>query len=195
VDKNINTSPDIALSTKLGSFHFKFFVDRKHENRHHLVKAISTAMRQQARDDISLDSSDSMLPTNPSSEWVTDKQACAVCYAVEGVMTTLFTASDFAWSSEESIADSPTDSPTSNKQLTPSRICRMWKKKRRAEKIKLRELRGKDGLFSESELMSETKQCAQKIQRSFEKRFDENDYSQRYERYGSRATFIRDKHA
>jgi hypothetical protein len=155
-------------------------------------------MRQEARDDISLDSFfDSMLSQSASSEWASDNQACFVCYAMEGVMTTFFAP---GWSSEKSIVDSPADSSTTRKHpagsrpLTPSRVCRMWKKKRREEKIKLRELRVQDGLFSESEMMSETKQSAQKIQRSFEKRFDENDYSQRYERYGSRADFIRDRH-
>jgi hypothetical protein len=57
----------------------------------------------------------------------------------------------------------------------------------------LLELRREQGVLFDHELASETKQNAQEIQRSFEKRFDENDYSQRYEKYGSRADFIRDR--
>lgn len=41
--------------------------------------------------------------------------------------------------------------------------------------------------------LSQTKKNCQQIQSKFERRFDENDYSQRYEKYGSRAHFIRDR--
>jgi cupin superfamily acireductone dioxygenase involved in methionine salvage len=41
--------------------------------------------------------------------------------------------------------------------------------------------------------LSQTKKDCQQIQSKFERQFDENDDSQRYEKYGSRAHFIRDR--
>ena len=47
----------------------------------------------------------------------------------------------------------------------------------------------KADFISDFQLASETKQNAQQIQRRFEKKFDQNNYSQRHERYGNLANF------
>lgn len=121
------------------------------------------------------------------------KEMCSLCFAIEGVMTTLFAPPEFDWPGDNSIVDSPDkDAEREQPPMSPKKVCKLWKTKRKAEKQRLLELRQQHDTFSDHELASETKQSALKIQRTFEKRFDENDYTQRYERYGSRALFIRD---
>jgi cupin superfamily acireductone dioxygenase involved in methionine salvage len=60
------------------------------------------------------------------------------------------------------------------------------------EEEKLQKVR--DAYFHQDVVaLSKTKKDCQQIQTKFERRFDENDDSQRYEKYGSRAHFIRDR--
>ena len=146
--------------------------------------------------------SSKMLNNNDTSPMVDkDPVSCgSLCFAVEGFMTTLFTLPNLDFASDNSLMDSPRRSPTNNKEnqrpeLTPREVCRLWKTKRKLKKQELLEMRQQSTslMVDDHELQSETKQNAQQIQRNFERRFDENDYSQRYEKYGSRAHFIRDR--
>jgi hypothetical protein len=74
---------------------------------------------------------------------------------------------------------------------TVRKVCELWKSKRRKEKQKVKRLR-QEALLYDKELQT-TKEIALSIQRSFEKKFDGNDDSQRFERYGSRAHFMKYK--
>lgn len=139
----------------------------------------------------------------------------SMCFAVEGIMTTLFTPPGCDWSSDDSnsvIEDSSpsrrqirttsgaemmmnnnnTASSSSSSALSPRKVCSMWKKKRKAEKKRLMAMRA---LQEDHEFHSEIKLSALSIQRSFERRVgDESDEEQQrasYEKYGSRAEFIK----
>lgn len=142
-------------------------------------------------------------------------EACSIqssmCFAVEGLMTTLFTPPGCDWSDNNSLAEltnSTTDSlealprrredmvksPSGRSGLSPRKVCSLWKKKRKAEKKRLMELREQQ---DDLELHSEIKLSALGIQRSFERKVpsdesDEERHRATYEKYGSRAEFIRD---
>jgi hypothetical protein len=122
----------------------------------------------------------------------------SLCFAVEDIMTNLFTPNFDCSAGNNRLVESssPCITPKAEQpsDLTSRKVCKLWKTKRRAQKKELLDMRQQGNLFgSDQELQSETKQNAQQIQRSFEKQFDETDYTQRYEKYGSRADFIRDR--
>ena len=102
-----------------------------------------------------------------------DVQQQSCCYnALDSILSTLFYKE----------AESP---PRRHSRLRPVNC--------REDEMRNRQVR--NTLFSSDlvELQSKIKRDAQQIQTKFERRFDENDYSQRYEKYGSRAHFIRDR--
>ena len=136
-----------------------------------------------------------------------------MCFAVEGIMTTLFTPPGCDWSNDDTnslvdLSDEPrapleATMPAQTlpvksqrtKTMTPRKVCSLWKKKRKAEKRRLMELREQQEVLA---LHSEIKLCALSIQRSFERRVtgeDSDEELQRvpYEKYGSRAEFMRDQ--
>ena len=131
----------------------------------------------------------------------------SMCFAMEGLMTTLFTPPGCDWADKNSLVGKETAPiaakhelgvPNQNRPrtttLTPRKVCNLWKKKRKAEKKRIMELREQQ---NDCELHSEIKLSALGIQRSFEKKVpnDESDEELRratYEKYGSRAEFIRD---
>jgi hypothetical protein len=96
-------------------------------------------------------------------------------------------------SSSHNTTTTPSNKENISKPVNPRKFCNLWKSKRKQAKKALLEMRREESILFDHELASETKQNAQEIQRRFEKRFDEKDYSQRYEKYGSRANFIRDR--
>lgn len=82
--------------------------------------------------------------------------------------------------------------------LTPRKVCSLWKKKRKAEKKRLEAAMREEAQFVDDlEIHSELKLNALKIQRSFERRLTTGDDSDEelqrasYEKYGSRAEFMR----
>jgi hypothetical protein len=135
-----------------------------------------------------------------------------MCFAMEGLMTTLFTPPGCDWSSDDnnSVVDF-TDNPSAalaaphmergpmlmghrTSILSPRKVCSLWKKKRKAEKKRLVALRQQQ---EDLELHSEVKLSALKVQRSFERKgtgddSDEERQRASYEKYGRRAEFIRD---
>lgn len=160
----------------------------------HKLFSVDILLNKQSK--MGLSSFDVMTRGEPSSPLVKKGSWAplqgSLCFAVEGIMTNLFTP-DFDCSSDKVVLEEK-PSPAYSGNLTPRKICKLWRVKRRAQKRELLEMReGSPSLFSDIELQSETKQNALQIQRSFEKKFDEKNYSQRYEKYGSRAHFIRDR--
>ncbi len=144
-------------------------------------------------------------------------QACSMqssmCLAMEGLMTTLFTPPGCDWSDNNSVVDLMDDttdamsggqrtlegtmvkSPSGRSNMSPRKVCSLWKKKRKAEKKRLMELREQQ---DDLELHSESKFSALGIQRNFERKVtsdgsDEELQRATYEKYGSRAKFIRDR--
>lgn len=142
----------------------------------------------------------------------------SMCFAMEGLMTTLFTPPGCDWSGDdanslvEMVEDSdssyaPSSSegevlppprplrPQRTRTMTPRKVCSLWKKKRKAEKKRLMALREQQ---EDLALHSEVKLSAMSIQRSFERRStaddsDEDLHRASYEKYGSRADFMRDQ--
>jgi hypothetical protein len=180
---------------------FHYFLQRRAGFRQG-KQAINNMVRQV---DLSLDLSsfDDLLGDRGTAKSMKmGHQVCSsMCFAMDGILTTLFSPSDaFGWSSDDNslveldpaMTPSPEKPEELRKPLSPRKVCSMWKKKRKEEKQKLAVLQQRSSDL-DHELQSETKQNAREIQRSFEKRFDEKDYSQQYERYGSRADFIRDR--
>lgn len=115
----------------------------------------------------------------------------SMCFAMEGLMTSLFTPPGCDWSDEET-TNSIVETAPPKAPLSAHKVCSLWKKKRKAEKKKLLAMR------EEIELQSQVKRTALGIQRSFERRAsgeDSDEERQRasYEKDGSRADFIRDQ--
>ena len=137
---------------------------------------------------------DDLAPLDEMATKDTSPKTCSVCFAIAGVVTTLFTPPDLDWCPDDSFETAAKQE--GRRDLSPRKVCQLWKTKRKEERRKLQALRqqSQQSLFREDhEFQSETKQNAQQIQRNYEKRFDQNDYSQIHEKYGSRADFIRDK--
>jgi hypothetical protein len=112
-----------------------------------------------------------------------------MCFAMEGLMTTLFTPPGCDWSDE---SNSVVEASVPQRQpLSAHKVCSLWKKKRKAEKKKFLAMK------EELEFQSHVKRTALGIQRGFERRVsgedsDEERQKASYEKYGSRAEFIRD---
>ena len=113
----------------------------------------------------------------------------SMCLAMEDLMTTLFTPPGCDWSDDSnSVVDIPPPPP--RRPISAQQVCSLWKKKRKAEKMKLLAMK------EELEFQSHVKRTALGIQRSFERRAsgedsDEERQKASYEKYGSRANFIR----
>jgi hypothetical protein len=103
-------------------------------------------------------------------------------------MTTLFTPPGCDWSDDSNSVVEV--SPPPRQPISAQKVCSLWKKKRKAEKKKLLAMK------EELEFQSQVKRTALGIQRSFERRAsgedsDEERQKASYEKYGSRADFIR----
>jgi hypothetical protein len=93
---------------------------------------------------------------------------------------------------DEVETDSSSSGGSEEDSATVRKVCQLWKSKRRKEKLKAKRLQQEEASLYDKELQN-AKEIALSIQRSFEKKFDENDESQRFERYGSRAHFMKYK--
>ena len=137
----------------------------------------------------------------------------SMCFAMEGLMTTLFTPPGCDWTSDDNSVVDVTDDPIAalaaplpedigpvvimphrRRTISPRRVCSLWKKKRKAEKKRLLALKQQQ---EDLAIHSEVKLSAMSIQRSFERRISGDDSDEElqrasYEKYGSRAEFIRD---
>lgn len=138
----------------------------------------------------------------------------SMCFAMEGLMTTLFTPPGCDWASEDNnsvvdLTDNPSAAlaappihmesrpmpmPHRTHIMSPRKVCSLWKKKRKAEKKRIVALRQQQ---EDLALHSEVKLSALRVQRSFERKVtgdDSDEELQRasYEKYGRRAEFIRD---
>lgn len=94
-------------------------------------------------------------------------------------------SADGGYEEEDYSTGSEADSATVRK------VCKLWKAKRKMEKEKSKRLQQEAYLYDKE--LQTTKEIALSIQRSFEKKFDGNDDSQRFERYGGRAHFMKYK--
>jgi hypothetical protein len=95
---------------------------------------------------------------------------------------------------DEEIDDEEEDSSSNGSEedsATVRKVCQLWKSKRRKEKQKAKRLQEEAQLYDKE--LQNAKEIALSIQRSFEKKYNENDDSQRFERYGSRAHFMKYK--
>jgi hypothetical protein len=88
--------------------------------------------------------------------------------------------------------DSSEEESSQDDNATARKVCRLWRIRRKQEKEKVKRLRQEAHLYSDRDLQVASKELALTIQRSYEKKYDEADESQRYERYGSRARFMKE---
>lgn len=133
---------------------------------------------------------------------IMDSNVCSMhssmCLAMEDIMTTLFTPPGCDWSDdtnsvvEDSVIVMQREQQQQQPPMTAHEVCSLWKKKRKAEKMKLQAMK------EELEFQSEVKRTALGIQRSFERKVsgedsDEERQKASYEKYGSRAEFIQNR--
>ena len=139
--------------------------------------------------------------SNMGSSDAMEQQVCSLFASMEDVVSSLFSSPRVSCQSDSSedqenekqLTTPPKSTPAPELKrppMTPKEVCKLWKTKRRELKRETTELRQR---ASDFELQSATNQHAQQIQRTYERKFDDEDYSQRYEKYGSRASFLTDR--